>query len=90
MRYDRLTGTDEQGGNSVLMLLRLLRLCGAAGVLLAGADGYRSDRPAYADAALHTHTGRGAAYNARMAAAIRAAGLPVAFVTPSEYEQVNP
>ena len=90
VRYDRLTGTDEQGGNSVLMLLRLLRLCGAAGVLLAGADGYRSDRPAYADAALHTHTGRGAAYNARMAAAIRAAGLPVAFVTPSEYEQVNP
>ena len=71
------------------MLLRLLRLCGAAGVLLAGADGYRADRPAYADAALHTHTGRGAAYNARMAAAIRAAGLPVSFVTPSEYEQVN-
>ena len=89
VRYDRLTGTDEQGGNSVLMLLRLLRLCGAAGVLLAGADGYRADRPAYADAALHTHTGRGAAYNARMAAAIRAAGLPVSFVTPSEYEQVN-
>ena len=89
VRYDRLTSTDEQGGNSVLMLLRLLRLCGAAEVLLAGADGYRSDRPAYADAALHTHTGRGAAYNARMAAAIRAAGLPVTFVTPSEYEQVN-
>ena len=90
VRYDRLTSTDEQGGNSVLMLLRLLRLCGAAEVLLAGADGYRSDRPAYADAALHTHTGRGAAYNARMAAAIRAVGLPVAFVTPSEYEKVNP
>lgn len=87
VRYDRLAGTDEQGGNSVLMLMRLLRQCGAARVLLAGADGYRDGRPAYADASLHTHTGRGAAYNARMAAAIRAAGLPVAFVTPSEYEQ---
>lgn len=86
VRYDRLAGTDAQGGNSVLMLLRLLRLCGTARVLLAGADGYRPDTPAYADASLHTHTGRGAAYNAAMAAAIRAAGVPVRFLTPSEYE----
>ena len=42
---------------------------------------------AYADAGLHTHTGRGAAYNAQMAGAIRAAGLPVRFITPSEYER---
>ena len=38
---DWLSATDAQGGNSVLMLLRLLRQCGAARVLLAGADGYR-------------------------------------------------
>ena len=87
VNYDRLCGTDAQGGNSVLMLLRLLRLCGAAEVLLAGADGYRPGAPAYADAGLHTHTDRGEAYNARMAGAIRAAGLPVRFVTPSEYER---
>ena len=61
MNYDRLSATDAQGGNSVLMLLRLLRQCGAAGVLLAGADGYRTGTAAYADAGLHTHTGRGAA-----------------------------
>ena len=87
VNYDRLAGTDAQGGNSVLMLLRLLRLCGAAEVLLAGADGYRPGYPAYADAGLHTHTGRGAAYNAQVAGAIRAAGLPVRFLTPSEYER---
>ncbi|MGN0983773.1 MAG: hypothetical protein ACI4OI_02925, partial [Gemmiger sp.] len=86
VNYDRLATTDTQGSNSVIMLLRLLRLCGAARVLLAGADGYRPDAPAYADASLHTHTGRGAAYNAAMAAAIAACGLPVAFLTPSEYE----
>ena len=86
VNYDRLSGTDAQGGNSVLMLLRLLRLCGAAEVQLAGADGYRAGTAAYADAGLHTHTGRGAAYNAQMAGAIRAAGLPVRFLTPSEYE----
>ena len=86
VRYDRLTGTDALGANSVVMLLRLLRLCGAKQVLLAGADGYRPDAPAYADASLHTHTGRGAAYNAAMAGAIRAAGVPVRFLTPSEYE----
>ena len=87
VNYDRLSGTDAQGGNSVLMLLRLLRLCGAAEVLLAGADGYRPGTAAYADAGLHTHTGRGAAYNAQLAGAIRAAGLPVRFITPSEYER---
>ena len=87
VNYDRLSATDAQGGNSVLMLLRLLRLCGAAKVLLAGADGYKAGTAAYADAGLHTHTGRGAAYNAQMAGAIRAAGLPVRFITPSEYER---
>lgn len=87
VNYDRLSGTDAQGGNSVLMLLRLLRLCGVREVLLAGADGYREGTAAYADASLHTHTGRGAAYNAQMAGAIRAAGMPVRFLTPSEYER---
>ena len=74
VNYDRLSATDAQGGNSVLMLLRLLRQCGAARVLLAGADGYRPGTAAYADEGLHTHTGRGAAYNAQMAGAIRAGG----------------
>ena len=87
VNYDRLSATDAQGGNSVLMLLRLLRQCGAARVLLAGADGYRPGTAAYADEGLHTHTGRGAAYNAQMAGAIRAAGLPEEFITPSEYER---
>ena len=35
-----------------------------------------------------THTDRGAAYNAQVAAALRAiqaGGLPITFVTPSEY-----
>lgn len=89
LNYDRLAGTDAQGGNSVLMLLRLLRLCGAAAVYLAGADGYGSGA-AYADSRLHTHTGRGAAYNRQMAGAIEsvhAAGVPVSFVTPSAYEE---
>jgi len=56
-------------------------------VLLAGADGYRPGTAAYADTGLHTHTGRGAAYNAQLAGAIRAAGLPGRFITPSEYER---
>ena len=48
-----------------------------------------SGTAAYADTGLHTHTGRGAAYNAQLAGAIRAAGLPVRFITPSEYERAN-
>lgn len=49
VNYDRLAAPDVQnaslGSNSVLMLLRLLRLCGAKAVLLAGADGYKSGTP---------------------------------------------
>ena len=86
--YDRVAGAFAQGGNSVVMLLRLLALCGAKAVLLAGADGYAPGKPAYADASLHAHTGRGAAFHTAMAEAIRACGVPVTFVTPSEYERV--
>lgn len=89
VNYDRLATPDVQnaslGSNSVLMLLRLLRLCGAKAVLLAGADGYKPGTPAYADSLLHAHTGRGAAFNTAMAGAIKACGLDVTFITPSEY-----
>ncbi len=89
VNYDRLAAPDVQnaslGSNSVLMLLRLLRLCGAKAVLLAGTDGYKPGTPAYADSLLHAHTGRGAAFNTAMAGAIKACGLDVTFITPSEY-----
>nr|WP_317401532.1 aldolase catalytic domain-containing protein [uncultured Gemmiger sp.] len=91
VNYDRLCAADAPAGNSVLMLLRLLRLCGASKALLAGADGYREGENAYAEGRLHTHTDRGAAYNAQVAAALRAiqaGGLPVEFVTPSEYAKL--
>ena len=85
VNYDRLAAPDVQnaslGSNSVLMLLRLLRLCGAKAV----ADGYKPGTPAYADSLLHAHTGRGAAFNTAMAGAIKACGLDVTFITPSEY-----
>ena len=58
---------------------------GAKAVLLAGADGYKPGTPAYADSLLHAHTGRGAAFNTAMAGAIKACGLDVTFITPSEY-----
>ena len=89
VNYDRLAAPDVQnasfGSNSVLMLLRLLRLCGAKAVLLAGADGYKPGTPAYADSLLHAHAGRGAAFNTAMAGASKACGLDVTFITPSEY-----
>ena len=73
------------GSNLANVLRRLLRLCGAKAVLLAGADGYKPGTPAYADSLLHAHTGRGAAFNTAMAGAIKACGLDVTFITPSEY-----
>ena len=70
------------------ILEQVLALCDehdAEAVLLAGADGYKPGTPAYADSLLHAHTGRGAAFNTAMAGAIKACGLDVTFITPSEY-----
>ena len=86
VNYNRVAGAFAQGSNSVIMLLRLLSQCGARAVLLAGADGYPAGKPAYADASLHAHTGRDHAFHAAMAEAIRTAGIPVTFVTPSAYQ----
>ena len=38
-----------------------------------------------ADGLRHPHPGRGAAFNTAMAGAIKACGLDVTFITPSEY-----
>ena len=86
VNYNRVAGAFAQGSNSVIMLLRLLSQCGARAVLLAGADGYPVGKPAYADTSLHAHTGRDHAFHAAMAEAIRTAGIPVTFVTPSAYQ----
>ena len=72
------------------MLLRLLRLCGAKEALLAGADGYRPGARAYADSSLHAHTDRGAELQrpgGRGHAQHCRRGLPLRFLTPSEYER---
>ncbi len=87
VNYDRLSATDAQGGNSVLMLLRLLRQCGAARVLLAGADGYRPGTAAYADEGLHTHTGRGAALQCPDGGGHPRGGPACGIYHPSEYER---
>ena len=77
-----------RAGNSVLMLLRLLRLCGAAeGNCWPGPTVTGPAPPPTLTRGCTPTTDRGEAYNARMAGAIRAAGLPVRFVTPSEYER---
>ena len=64
------------------MLLRLLRLCGELRCCWPVPTATRRARRPTLTQGLHTHTGR-AAYNAQMAGAIRAAGLPVAFITPA-------
>ena len=66
-------------------VFEMARLCGAKAVLLAVADGYKPGTPAYADSLLHAHTGRGAAFTTAMAGAIKACGLDVTFISPSEY-----
>lgn len=85
--YNSLAGAFELGSNSLVMLLHLLADLGVREAALAGADGYAQGGENYADKRMKNHTPRGAEYNAAMAKAIRAQGLAVRFVTPSQYEK---
>jgi len=75
---------SDKNGNAYIIMYSTVMVVVVA-VLLAGADGYKPGTPAYADSLLHAHTGRGAAFNTAMAGAIKACGLDVTFITPSEY-----
>ena len=89
VNYDRLSATDAQGGNSVLMLLRLLRQCGAARVLLAGADGYRPGTAAYAEQGpAHPQPGAVRPTMPRWRGPSARRACPWNSSPPSEYERV--
>ena len=86
INYNRLSGSFEQGCNSLLMLLTLLKDMNVQDVSIAGADGYAIGGKNYYRNDLRTYTEHGHNFNVSVAKAIRKMELPVTFITPSAYD----
>ena len=86
INYNRLSGSFEQGCNSLLMLLTLLREMNVRHIAIAGADGYVRGGRNYFSSDLRTYTEHGHNFNVAVGKIIRNMELPVSFVTPSEYD----
>ena len=85
--YNHLSGAFAQGCNSLVMLLKLLKILDVDKVALAGADGFTEGRKNYYSSDYKSHLEYGSKYNTAVADAIRNIGIGIRFITPSAYEK---
>ena len=76
-----------EGCNSLVMLLKLLKILDVDKVTLAGADGFTEGRKNYYSSDYKSHLEYGSKYNTAVADAIRNIGIGIRFITPSAYEK---
>jgi 4-hydroxy 2-oxovalerate aldolase len=87
--YNSLSGSFEQGCNSLIMLLKLLRDLDCKAVYMAGADGYTLEGSNYFRSDMRSYAEHRNEFNIAVAKAIKTLGVHVQFVTPSKYEMIG-
>lgn len=87
INYNSVSGAFNQGCNSLIMLLKLLKNIGVANISLAGADGYKTNENNYYNRMIKSSTVHGSEFNLAVKDAIHNLGINVRFITPSEYEE---
>lgn len=88
MNYNTLSGAFDQGYNSFIMLLKLLKLLNVNGITVAGADGYTDGGKNYYKESLKSSLTCGTNYNVSVAKAIKTIDVNVSFLTKSAYENL--
>lgn len=83
--YNSLSGAFDQGCNSLIMLLKLLKDMQVTGIVAAGADGYVPEGSNYYSSNIRSYTEHGNKFNLAVADAIKALSVEVQFLTPSAY-----
>lgn len=86
--YNSLSGAFDQGCNSFIMLLKLLKEMGVGCIYVAGADGYTENGNNYYNTNMRSYTKHGNKFNLAVANAIRSLDANVNFLTPSAYDIV--
>ena len=84
--YNTLSSTFAEGGNSFVMLLKLLKNLEVSKISVAGADGYTDDKMAYYDDSLRDYVVHGNKFNIDVRDAISSLNLKINFITPSNYD----
>ena len=83
--YNSVSGAFDQGCNSLIMLLKLLKEMNVSDISAAGADGYSETRNNYYTSSIRSYTKHGNKFNIAVKEAIRNLDIPIYFLTPSEY-----
>lgn len=86
MDYNSLSGAFEQGSNSFIMLLKLLKEMNVESIAVAGADGYKEDGKDYYNNSIRSSVVHGNRYNIAVAEAINKLDIEIKFITPSAYD----
>lgn len=84
--YNSLSGAFDQGCNSFIMILKLLKGMNAKTIYVAGADGYTENGKNYYKTNIRTYTEHGNKFNLDVANAVRNLDIKISFLTPSAYD----
>jgi len=84
INYNSLTGAFDQGCNSLIMLLKLLKSIGSDSIKIVGADGYIRGNN-YFDESLRNYEEHGGEFNMQVTRAIERLDVHPVFLTPTEY-----
>lgn len=85
--YNSLSGAFDQGCNSTIMLLKLLKDMEVEKVIAAGADGYTMGGNNYYSSNIRNYTEHGNKFNIAVKNAIKNLDVNIFFLTPSAYEK---
>ena len=83
--YNSLSGAFDQGCNSLIMLLKLIKDMDVKRVVIAGADGFSDDKENYYSSSISNYKKRGNGFNTAVTSAINNLDIEVEFLTPSLY-----
>ena len=86
INYNSLRGSFNQGCNSLIMLLNLLKDMKIEKVVLAGADGYKKNSENYHSNNIFSTVVHDNKYNVAVAKVINTLGVETKYITPSEYD----
>ena len=84
--YNSLSGAFNQGCNSLIMVLKLLKDMRVKKIVTAGADGYSVDGNNYYDSSIRSYTKHDNSFNVAVKEAIRNLDISIDFLTPSAYK----
>lgn len=84
--YNSVSGAFDQGCNSLIMLLKLLKELEAGEIMIAGADGYTLGGINYCSKNLRNYTAHDNNFNIAVSEAIDNLGIVPKFLTPSAYD----